>query len=69
MKYIIDRFEGDFAVCETDNGMVNIEKNRLPENVKSGDVLIKTNKGFVFDNQTKSDRLKKIKDLQNKLFK
>lgn len=69
MKYIIDRFEENFAVCETDNGMINIEKNLLPENANPGDILIKTDKGFILDNDTKSDRLEKIKELQNKLFK
>ena len=36
---IVDRFEGDFAVIETDFGMMNIPKSELPENVKEGDVL------------------------------
>jgi hypothetical protein len=40
-KVIIDRFEGDFAVCEDeDRRMINIEKSRLPEDAKEGTVLI-----------------------------
>lgn len=40
-KVIIDRFEGDFAVCEDeDRKMINIEKSRLPEDAKEGTVLI-----------------------------
>ena len=40
MKLIIDRFEGEFAVCEMENrNMVNISKNILPEDVIEGDVL------------------------------
>jgi len=40
-KVIIDRFEGDFAVCEDeDRKMINIEKSRLPKDAKEGTVLI-----------------------------
>lgn len=38
---VIDRFEGDFAVCEKeDRTMFNIKRNKLPNNAKEGDVLI-----------------------------
>jgi len=41
MKVIIDRFEGDFAVCEkTDRSMMNIRRSRLPPDAKEGDVLL-----------------------------
>lgn len=41
MKVIIDRFEGDFAVCEKENKiMVDIPKEIVPEEAKEGDVLI-----------------------------
>ena len=37
---IIDRFEGDFAVCEREDcTMVSIEKNRLPKGVRPGNIL------------------------------
>jgi len=40
MKLIIDRFEGDFAVCEkADRTMMNVKRSRLPPDVKEGDVL------------------------------
>jgi hypothetical protein len=43
MKVTIDRFEGDFAVCEkADRTMINNEKNKLPANAKEGDTLIVT---------------------------
>ena len=40
MKYIIDRFEGDMAVCE-DEGMnhTDIHKSRLPEGIHEGDAF------------------------------
>ena len=32
MKYIIDRFEGKWAVCEAEDGkMIDIEKSKLPK--------------------------------------
>ena len=40
MLLVIDRFEGDFAVCEKDDKtMINIEKIKLPQSVKEGDVI------------------------------
>ncbi len=41
MKVIIDRFEGKYAVCEKKNlEMIDIEIDKLPKEVKEGDVLI-----------------------------
>ena len=41
MRVVIDRFEGDFAVCETeDRTMLNVKRSKLPTNAKEGDVLI-----------------------------
>jgi hypothetical protein len=41
MKVIVDRFEGDFAVCEKDDRTtINIKKNKLPARTREGDVLI-----------------------------
>ena len=37
---IIDRFEGDLAVCEREDcSMVAIEKRRLPKGVRPGNIL------------------------------
>lgn len=36
---IIDRFEGKFAVIETDEGMKDVHISLLPENAEEGDVL------------------------------
>ena len=36
---IIDRFEEDYAVIETDGGMINVLRSELPENAAEGDVL------------------------------
>jgi hypothetical protein len=41
MRVIIDRFEGDFAVCEkADRTMLNVKRETLPPDAKEGDALI-----------------------------
>lgn len=40
MDVIVDRFEGDYAVCEQPNSeIIDIPKEKLPKGVKEGDVL------------------------------
>ncbi len=40
MKLIIDRFEEEFAVCETETReMINIERRKLPPDVLEGMVI------------------------------
>ena len=61
---IIDRFEGPFAVVETDQGMINIPISDMPEGAKEGDVLT-----IVLNDQETSQRKRKIDGMMNKLFK
>lgn len=46
---IIDRFEGETAVLETDEGMINAERAVLPHGVKEGDVLRFENGVYICD--------------------
>lgn len=40
MYAVIDRFEGIYAICETDDRKwMKIEQSRLPSGAKEGDVL------------------------------
>ena len=40
MKYVIDRFEGDVAICEDDSrNFIEIRRDRLPAGAKEGSVL------------------------------
>lgn len=39
MTFIIDRFEGEFAVVEAQGKVYNIPKALLPEGAKEGDVI------------------------------
>ncbi|WP_037271112.1 DUF3006 domain-containing protein [Ruminococcus flavefaciens] len=69
---IIDRFEGDLAVLETDDGMINVERSLLPENAAEGDVLT-YNRAWTVDKaateQRRSRTAKRLKRLLNKTDK
>lgn len=69
MSYIIDRFEGRFAVCEDENGnFINIEKNIISMEAKEGDVLIFINDMYEVDVTATSKRKKDIKRLASELW-
>ncbi len=62
--FIIDRFEGSFAVCETENGdFINIPAVVLPDNSKEGDVI--TVAKDIKQTESRKDR---IGGLMNSLF-
>ena len=69
MRYIIDRFEGAFAVCEDESGAFrNIEKSKLPKGIRSGDVVV-FEEGSVFVDRAASDKRRtEIIALQNSLW-
>lgn len=68
-KVIIDRFEGDFAVCEDENRrMINIEKWRLPADAKEGCVLIINEDGIDVDYAETMARKDKIRRMMDSLF-
>lgn len=68
-KVVIDRFEGNYAVCEDeDRNILEINKNEIPKTAKDGDVLI-INQGVIeIDEQETLARRTFIKELQEKLF-
>ncbi len=59
---VIDRFEGNFAVCEMDGQMVNIPRSCVPPQAGEGSVL----KLVQVDNTADRQR---IAEKQNRLFK
>lgn len=61
---IIDRFEGDFAVIETDNGMLNVPRSELPTGAKEGDIL-----RLVIDVDGTESRKERIDGMMERLFK
>jgi len=64
MKLVIDRFEGKYAVCETeDKNMVNIERSELPDGAREGDVIIQTPAGYRLDKEQTAKRKERINKL------
>jgi hypothetical protein len=49
-RLIIDRFEGELAVCEkSDRTLVNIPRSRLPSGTREGDVLVRAGENIRID--------------------
>jgi hypothetical protein len=64
MKFTIDRFEGDFAVVELDNGdMMDVPKCFIPKGAKAGDVI-----KVEVDKEGTKERKKKIEELAKDLW-
>lgn len=68
MKLIIDRLEGDFAVCESETGVVNIKRSDIPNDAAEGDTLVLSNGRYSIDREDTEKRRKEIEKLQDKLF-
>lgn len=63
---IVDRFEGDWALLEWDGKTFNFPKSLLPGGAKEGDVL---RISLEVDDQGTGDRRRRIRSLEQKLFK
>lgn len=65
MKYIIDRFEGDFAIVELeDKTLSNIPRIAIPLEAKEGSVIDVT-----IDVASTAERFRKINKMMGDLFK
>ena len=60
---ILDRFEGEFAVVETDNGLINIPRIDIPAETREGDVLV-----LSLNKSGTVARKESIESRMNKLF-
>lgn len=64
MKLIIDRLEGEFAVCEREDGtMLNIPKDKIPKHAHEGDVLNVENNKITMDEEETRKRKEEIEEL------
>lgn len=67
--YIVDRFEGEFAICEDENKkMHQIKKVELPKDVREGDCIRRIENGYVIDIEATKERKEKISKLMSSLF-
>ncbi len=70
MKLVIDRFEGEYAVCEApDLSRVNIPRGELGENAREGDVLELIDGRYVIDRAAADERRKRIRKKLERLMK
>ena len=69
MKYVIDRFEGKYAILEDENKMmIDILISDLPEGMEEGDVLIKEGDVYVIDQLETQRRKEKLRELMDDLW-
>lgn len=68
--YIIDRFEGNLAVCESDDGsFIHLPRFVLPTEIGEGSVIRETDSGdFFHDVEFENELRKKIIELQKQVF-
>jgi hypothetical protein len=67
---IIDRFEGDFAVCEDENPRtVHIRRSELPQGAAEGDCIVADpREGYILDHDETARRRARIRSKMNRLF-
>lgn len=69
MKVTIDRFEGNYAVCEkADRTVINIPKNKIPPDAKEGDILILDGDSLKIDNTDTARRKQSIDQIMKDLW-
>jgi len=67
---LIERFEENIAVLETDTGEhIQIFRSELPDGAREGGILIKTELGYKVDEEETAKAREKIIKLQNRLWK
>lgn len=68
MMYVLDRFEGEFAVIEKSDQeqvtFVEVNRSLLPSDTEEGDVLILSDSGWSADKEETAQRRRQI---QNRL--
>ena len=69
MQVTIDRFEGNYAVCEKENlQMINIKVTELPKGAKEGDVLNIVENIITIDKKETKKRKAEIEELTKDLW-
>ena len=66
MKYVIDRFEGNFAVCVDDDGKkIDILKENLPEGAEEGFTIYDEDGVYKIDLKDTEERKHRVQDRKN----
>ncbi|WP_244833848.1 DUF3006 domain-containing protein [Clostridium sp. BJN0001] len=70
MPYVIDRIEGQYAVCEKENGeMINIPLKKIKGNFKEGYILLTDGDNFKIDKKLTVERQKYINQMTDDIWK
>jgi len=71
ITYVIDRFEGNIAICEDreTKKMHDIDLDKLPKGSKEGNVLIYNNGRYELDKETEKEVSDRIKNKMDNLWK
>ncbi len=71
IKYVVDRVEDEFAVCENmdTNEYINILLTNLPNEIKQGDIITFKNGKYVIDNVQTEEKKQDMESRVNRLWK
>lgn len=67
--YTVDRIEENIVILEnrTNNKIIEVELNKLPENIKEGDILTISNNTYIIEENKTKEIKNNIRDRFNKL--
>lgn len=66
---LVNRFEGEYAVCEENGSIINVDIRLFAENVQEGDAVAISQRGlYEVDEGLTSVLKQKAKDLSDGLF-
>lgn len=69
MRYVIDRFEEELAICEAeDRETISVSKKDLPDSAKEGDVIVLKDERWELDSEGTKARRDRIKKKMMELF-
>ena len=69
MKYSVERKEENIVLCEDDDGgQIKLDISELPQGVREGDIIVRTESGYVIDREETESRRRKMAALQKSLF-
>ena len=69
-QLVIDRFEGDIAVCEQiDRTMFNIQRSKLPPAAKEGDVILIEGDTIRIDPKATAERASQVGKMMQNLWR
>lgn len=70
MVYVVDRIEGQYAVCEKDDKiMVNIPLEKIKGEPKEGYILLMDGDNFKIDNELTTKRQRQINAMTENMWK